>query len=99
MVSPTVLVRRRVMGSLIDELQRREAVARAEADELRGRIAELTERLAGVEERLSRLVIARETVDEVLSEAGAEAALAAVPQETAGSRFGHLSPAGVLSVP
>ena len=34
--------------------------------ELRGQIAELAERLAGVEERLSRLVIAREVVDEVL---------------------------------
>jgi hypothetical protein len=61
------------MGSLIDELQRREAAARAEAEELRGRIAELTERLARAEERLSRLVITRETVDEVLSEAGADA--------------------------
>jgi hypothetical protein len=87
------------MGSLIDELQRREAVARAEADELRGRIAELAERLAGVEERLSRLVIARETVDEVLSEAGGEAALAAAPNGTAPSQFGHLSPVGVLTVP
>jgi hypothetical protein len=46
----------RLMGSLIDALQRREAAARAEAEELRGRIAELAERLAGVEERLSRLV-------------------------------------------
>jgi hypothetical protein len=45
------------MGSLIDELQRREAAARAEAEELRGRIAELAERLVGVEERLSRLMI------------------------------------------
>ena len=61
------------MGSLIDELQRREAAARADAEELRRRIAELTERLAWAEERLSRLVIARETVDEVLSEAGADA--------------------------
>src|SRR5258708_22089999 len=68
-----VRVRRRLMGSLIDELQRREAAAREEAEELRGRIAQLAERLAGVEERLSRLVIARETVDEVLSEAGAGA--------------------------
>jgi hypothetical protein len=51
-------VRRRLMGSLTDELQRREAVARAEAEELRGQIAQLTERLARVEERLSRLVIA-----------------------------------------
>ena len=42
------------MGSLIDELQRWEAAARAEAEELRGRIAELAERLAQAEERLSR---------------------------------------------
>ena len=34
------------MGSLVDELQRREAAARAEAEELRGRTAELAERLA-----------------------------------------------------
>jgi len=47
------------MGSLIDELQRREAAARAEAEELRRRIAELAEQLAQAEERLSRLVIAR----------------------------------------
>ena len=59
------------MGSLIDELQRREAAARAEAEELRGQIAQLAERLAGVEEQLSRLVIAREVVDEVLDGAGA----------------------------
>jgi hypothetical protein len=87
------------MGSLIDELQRREAAAREEAEELRGRIAQLTERLAGVEERLSRLVIARETVDEVLSGSGTEASSAAVPEGTAPSRFGHLSPIGVLAVP
>jgi hypothetical protein len=31
----------RLMGSLVDELQRREAAARAEAEELRGRIAGL----------------------------------------------------------
>ena len=42
------------MGSLVDELRRRETAARAEAERLRGRIAELAERLAGVEERLSR---------------------------------------------
>jgi hypothetical protein len=57
------------MGSLIDELQRREAAARAEAEELRGRIAELAEQLAQAEERLSRLVITRETVEEVLDSA------------------------------
>jgi hypothetical protein len=85
------------MESLIDELQRREAAARAEAERLRGQIAELTERLAGVEERLSRRVIARETVDEVLSE-DAEASSAMTERE-APSRFGHLSPIGVLAVP
>ena len=87
------------MGSLIDELQRREAAAREEAEELRGRIAQLAERLAGVEERLSRLVIARETVAEVLSEAGAEASPVAVPDGAVLSRSGHLSAVGVLAVP
>jgi hypothetical protein len=88
------------MGSLIDELQRREAAAREEAEDLRGRIAQLAERLAGVEERLSRLVIARETVEEVLSGAGAEAASATVmPDGVAPSRSGHLSAVGVLAVP
>ena len=87
------------MGSLVDELQRREAAARAEAEGLRGQIALLTERLAGVEERLSRLVIAWETVDEVLSEAGAEASSAVVPDGAAASRPGRLSAVGVLAVP
>ena len=87
------------MGSLIDELQRREAAAREEAEGLRGQIAQLTERLAGVEERLSRLVIARETVDEVLSGAGAEASSAVMPDGAVASRSGHLSPVGVLAVP
>jgi len=85
------------MGSLIDELQRREAAAREEAEELRGRIAQLTERLARADERLSRLVIARETVEEVLNGAGWEAAM--TPDGAAPSRFGHLSPIGVLAVP
>ena len=87
------------MGSLIDELQCREAAARAEAEELRGQIAQLTERLAGVEERLSRLVITRETVDEVLGEAGVEASSAVMPDGAVASRSGHLSPVGVLAVP
>jgi len=88
------------MGSLIDELQRREAAAREEAEDLRGRIAQLAERLAGVEERLSRLVITRETVEEVLDGSGAEAAPATVmPDGAVASRSGHLSPVGVLAVP
>ena len=85
------------MGSLIDELQRREAAAREEAEELRGQIAQLTGRLAQADERLSRLVIARETVEEVLNGADSEAAV--TPDGAAPSRSGHLSPIGVLAVP
>jgi hypothetical protein len=88
------------MGSLIGALQRREAAARAEAEELRGQIARLSERLARAEERLSRLVITRETVDEVLSEADEQASSAAAAADGTGpSRFGRLSPVGVLTVP
>src|SRR6266568_4267024 len=85
------------MGSLVDELQRREAAAREEAEDLRGQIAQLSERLAGAEERLSRLVITRETVDEVLSEGGGPVSSAVA---SAGpSRLGHLPAVGVLMVP
>jgi hypothetical protein len=94
-----VRVRRRLAGSLIEELQRREAAVGAEAEELGGQIAQLTERLAGVEERVSRLVIAREMADEVLSEAAPEASSAVVPDAMVASRSGHLSPVGVLTVP
>jgi hypothetical protein len=91
------------MGSLIDELQRLEAAARAEAEQLRGQIAELAERLAGVEGQLSRLVIAREVVDEVLD--GAAAGVSPVslasgqPQVTASPGSGHPAVIGVLTVP
>ncbi|MGH3405443.1 MAG: hypothetical protein ACRDRJ_23555 [Streptosporangiaceae bacterium] len=88
-----------MMGSLIDELQRREAAARAEAEELRGRIAELAGRLAGVEERLSRLVITREMVDEVLSEAGTDVAPAVGLEVTARPGAGHTPVTGALAVP
>jgi hypothetical protein len=50
------------MGSLIEELNRREAAGRAEADRLRSRIEEFAEELARAEEQVSRLVIAREEV-------------------------------------
>ena len=54
------------MGSLIEELRRREAAARAEADRLRSRIQELSEDLARAEEQASRLAIASEEVTRVL---------------------------------
>jgi hypothetical protein len=51
-------------------LQRREAAARREADELRSEIARLSERLARAEETLARLEVTRETVTEILGDAG-----------------------------
>jgi hypothetical protein len=88
------------MGSLVDELQRREAAARAEAGQLRGQIAELTERLAGVEDLVSRLVIAREVVDEVLGRAAAEVSpVPAQPQVAAPPGAGPAPVPGVLAVP
>jgi hypothetical protein len=57
------------MGSLLEELARREAAARRRIEGLREQIAELTERLGSEEGRLSRLVITRETVEEILGEA------------------------------
>jgi hypothetical protein len=91
------------MGSLIEELQRREAAARQEAGELRSEIARLSERLARAEETLSRLVITRETVTGILGDAGAgqsagQAAGAADPVP-AGSRLAGGSPAGAVTVP
>jgi hypothetical protein len=56
------------MGSLIEELRRRETAARAEADRLRARIQELTEELARAEEQVTRLAITREEVTRVLDE-------------------------------
>jgi cell division septum initiation protein DivIVA len=91
------------MGSLIDELERREAAARAEAEELRRRIAELAEQLARAEERLSRLVITRETVEEVLDSAATERApvlpAAGQPEGTALRRPGRPPVTGAVTVP
>jgi hypothetical protein len=88
------------MGSLIDELQQREAAARAEAEQLRGQISELAERLAGIEEQLSRLVIAREVVDEVLDGAAREVSPASGrPEVMASPGAGHSPVIGVLAVP
>ncbi len=95
------------MSSLIEELQRREAAARQEVDELRGEIARLNDRLARAEEALSRLEITRETVAEILGGAGAERpaagqvadAAAVAGPAPAGSRVADGSPVGVMTVP
>lgn len=71
------------MGSLIEELEAREAAARARVEALEVEIAELTVRLEGGREALSRLKIARETVAEVLgelSESGLDTARTVMPQ-------------------
>ena len=60
-----------MMGSLIEELRRREDAARAEAIRLRSRIEELSEDLARAEEQASRLAIAREEVTRVMEEPAA----------------------------
>jgi hypothetical protein len=95
------------MSSLMEELQRREAAARREVDELRGEIAQLNERLTQAEEKLSRLEITRETVAEILGGAGAGqpaagqavGAVVAAGLAPAGSRLSGGSPVGVLTVP
>jgi transcriptional regulator with XRE-family HTH domain len=95
------------MGSLIEELQRREAAARQEVDELRGEIARLTERLARAGERLSRLEITRETVAEILSGVGTDQSAtgqeaepaAAAEAASAGSLVTGGPPIGLVKVP
>jgi hypothetical protein len=86
------------MGSLIEELRRREASARAEADRLRTRIEELSEDLAEAEEQASRLVIAREEVARVLEEPAAAEPPAGQNGRPAG-KPGPVSPIGAVTVP
>jgi len=75
------------MGSLLDELARREAAVRQRIEEIGERIAELNGLLEVEEDRLARLVITRETVEEILGEA------AQVVEEPA-SRVRSVEPAG-----
>ena len=86
------------MGSLIEELKRREVASRAEADRLRSRIEELAEELARAEEQASRLAIAREEVARVLEEPAA----AEPPAGQNGRPEGQARPAspiGAVTVP
>lgn len=87
------------MGSLIEELRRREAAARTEADRLRSRIGELAEELARAEEQVSRLAIAREEVTRVLEDPAAAEPAAG---QQAGGPAGEARPAspiGAVTVP
>jgi hypothetical protein len=86
------------MGSLIEELRRREAAARAEADRLRTRIEELSEDLARAEEQASRLVIAREEVARALEEPAVAESAAGQDGRPAGKPR-PASQAGAVTVP
>jgi hypothetical protein len=86
------------MGSLFEELDAREAVARARIEELRQRMAELAQAIGREEVTLSRLVTTRETVTEILGPAlaaGTSEASVRDGQDTGGV---PASPIGVLTV-
>ena len=85
------------MGSLIEELRRREAAARAEADRLRARIEELSGDLARAEEQVTRLAITREEVTRVLEEPAA--ADAARQDGRPAGKPRPASPIGAVTVP
>jgi hypothetical protein len=60
------------MGSLLEELARREMAARKRIEEIREQVERLQENLTAEEQALSRLVVTRETVQEILGEAASE---------------------------
>jgi hypothetical protein len=85
------------MGSLMEELRRREEAARVEAERLRARIEELSGDLARAEGQVARLVITREEVTRVLEE---PPAAGAAPREGgSGGKPGAGSPIGAVTVP
>jgi hypothetical protein len=97
-----------VMGSLLEELARREAAARKRIEEIREQVERLQENLTAEEEALSRLVVTRETVREILGEAAsegppsdAEDGIADDPEgaSAAGVVTSGGSPVGVVTVP
>ena len=99
------------MGSLLEELARREAAARKRIEEIREQIERLQENLAAEEQVLSRLVVTGETVREILGEAPGERPPADVDASIAGIAGGVEganaagavtsggSPIGVVTVP
>jgi hypothetical protein len=99
------------MGSLLEELARREAAARKRIEEIREQIERLQEDLTAEEQALSRLVVTRETVREILGEAASEQPPSDVEAGIAGGVDGPEgasaaeavtsggSPIGVVTVP
>jgi hypothetical protein len=82
------------MGSLVEELRRREAAALAEACRLRGLIEELSGDLGRAEEQASRLAIAVEEVTRVL-----EGPVVPVPGGDPAAVPRPAAPVGALLVP
>jgi hypothetical protein len=89
------------MGSLIEELRRREDAVRAEAGRLRVWIGELSGGLARAEEQASRLAIAREEVTRVMGEPAAADPSAGQDGRLArpAGKAGPVSRAGAVTVP
>ncbi|GAA1699665.1 hypothetical protein GCM10009733_111940 [Nonomuraea maheshkhaliensis] len=73
------------MGSLLEELARRQAEARRRIEELGRQLAEVQARLEAEEEGLSRLLIASEVVEDILGGQGRLAADPVLGSEDAGS--------------
>ena len=71
------MVRRCGDGFVADELARREAGVRQRIEEISEQIAGLESRLEAEEDQLSRLLITRETVQEILGEATSPVAVPA----------------------
>jgi hypothetical protein len=90
------LVVEAAMTSWLEELERRQAVARERVEELRRGIAELSEQLAAGEQQLSRLAITRETMIEILS---GTTEVAEEAPGAGGRATGGGSPVGVMLVP
>ncbi|MFI0451491.1 hypothetical protein [Actinomadura sp. 6N118] len=94
------------MGSLLEELARREAAVRQRIEEIREQIADLESRLETEEDLLSRLAITRQMVEEIFGEAAhlaEERVGAAEPIEAAAgsgeASVGQAVPRGVMTVP
>ncbi|GAA2640748.1 hypothetical protein SMC26_45895 [Actinomadura fulvescens] len=87
------------MGSLFEELARREAAVRQRIEEIGEQIAELTGLLEAEEDKLSRLVITRETVQEVVGEAAGNLEELVAEPGPVDPGEPVTSPIGVLTVP
>jgi len=85
------------MGSLLEELARREMAARKRVEEIREQIGRLQENLAAEEQVLSRLVVTGETVREILGEVPGERPPVDVDAGIAGSAGGVEGAAGAVT--